>query len=510
MMLKPIGFLQEDFHSEVLDFLFEIVSDMYPTRQMILYNNFDRYNNKNTYIKKYSNLVNYGLDKFIPDLIDNVCENIIVISYDNILNISLLKKYMSNFIFIAHSEKHVTIYNMLGLTYFSLTPMLSNVYMTPFIKKANQYITQNEITISNLESFKQRQINEDLTFMITVGQFLLSNKDIDLLDNLLSSKRIILIVYTNFVSKELYELLIRYQNYIYVSKNTPNEQILTDIKALDIKYILFAPPENSDFYKSSWSGTISFAFDNDLWLIMPKLIADKYSFKDDVIGYTNKDDILLHIQNHKNDMSYKDSLTLRRTSVYERNKIVWNILYNTDKPGNATSNIKKYKIEHHLQNEIILYETLFCQIPKLQSKLYNKTIIDINLDISLFSIICFIIQPELNKIINIIKDTNNIETYRNFMIYNDLIDRTKIYNDNVLENMELNEIDSNVVALMHMSSDEIKNMKGGTRLIIEKNKPVLLIRNDETDETKIYTHYLKNLGYENVIISNYNIYYIKD
>jgi len=461
---------------------------------MILYNNFDRYNNKKTYIKKYSNLVNYGLNRFIPDIINNVCEKIIVVSYDNIFNISLFEKYLDNFIFIAHSEKHIMINNMLGLAYFSLTPMLSNVYMTPFIKKANQCITQNGMGVSNLEYFKERQINEDLTFMIIVGQFLQSNKDINLLDNLMSSKRIILIVYTNYISKELYEFINRYQNYVYVSKDTPNDQILTDIQTLSIKYILFAPPENSDFYKSSWSGTISFAFDNDLCLIMPKLIADKYSFKDDVIGYTNKDDILSHIQNYKNDMSYKDSLDLRRTSVYERNKIVWNILYNTDKPGNATSNIKKYKIEHHLnlQNEIVLYETLFCQIPELRSKLYNKTIIDINLDISLFTTICFTIQPELNKIINIIKDTNNIETYRNFMIYNNFIDRIKIYNDNVLENMELNEIDSNVVALMHMSSNEIKNMKGGTRLIIEKNKPVLLIRNDETDETKIYTHYLKN------------------
>jgi len=41
-----LGFLQEDFHSEVLDFLLELCNNVYPDAHLILYNDIDRYNNK--------------------------------------------------------------------------------------------------------------------------------------------------------------------------------------------------------------------------------------------------------------------------------------------------------------------------------------------------------------------------------------------------------------------------------------------------------------------------------
>ena len=111
MSLKPIGFLQEDFHSEVLDFLLELITSREPTRQIILYNRHDRYNNKDIYKQKYLNFTVRSLNNYIHDMVNNVCEKIIVVSYDNIFHIDLLEPYKDRLIFIAHSQDHIQLFN---------------------------------------------------------------------------------------------------------------------------------------------------------------------------------------------------------------------------------------------------------------------------------------------------------------------------------------------------------------------------------------------------------------
>ena len=97
---KPLGFLQEDFHSEVLSFLFELVSTKFPNRKMILYNIQDRYDNKSIYKQMYKNLEIRDLQSFFPDLNKNVCEKTFVISYDNIVHFSLFLQYKNDLIFL--------------------------------------------------------------------------------------------------------------------------------------------------------------------------------------------------------------------------------------------------------------------------------------------------------------------------------------------------------------------------------------------------------------------------
>lgn len=503
MDLKPIGFVQEDFHSEVLDFLFEMMFTLNPNRQMILYNNFDRYNNKSTFLKKYPSLVNYGLSRLIPDVVDNLCEKIIIISYDNIFNISLFKEYIHNFIFIAHSEQHVNVCNMLNLKYFSLTPLLSNNYMIPFLHNNNcNLITEIERPdFPYLNIFKERRKNEDLDFIITVGQFLKTNKNIELLDDIMSSKTIILLIYTKLVTPELALFANRYQDYVYVLKNIENSVIVSHIQYLDIKYILFAPPNESEFFKSSWSGTISFAFDNDLNLIMPKQIADKYEFKNDVISYVNKDDILSKIQLCKNNFDYKKRLQVRRTSIFNRNNIVWDVLSN----NNIFCTIKNFKIEYSPNHEADsrLYESIFGQIPQMHARLLNTTLVDLDLDTSLFSAMCFVYQPEIN-IVTFTADLDKISMYKKYMVYNNLDKRANIVEGDVDESVIQNKI-----SLIRMSNDQLKNKT--IRLIIEKYRPILLIKNNDLNslqvmENEVMTNYLTILGYNHMMIRNYDVY----
>ena len=128
---KPLGFLQEDFHSEVLSFLFELVSTKFPNRKMILYNIQDRYDNKSIYKQMYKNLEIRDLQSFFPDLNKNVCEKTFVISYDNIVHFSLFLQYKNDLIFITHSPKHVEIFKKHDVKYFALTGLLSTDFMLP-------------------------------------------------------------------------------------------------------------------------------------------------------------------------------------------------------------------------------------------------------------------------------------------------------------------------------------------------------------------------------------------
>ena len=196
-MLQPIGFLQEDFHSEVLDFLFEVCTNINPNIKLILYNNIDRYNNKKLYLEKYKNLTIRGLNYFIPDLTSKSLHKVFVISYDNIFHLELLEKYKQDLIFIAHSKQHVISCNSLNMTFFALTPLLYKNFTLPILNKSNnvkKIIGTNKMD-KYLKYLKNLRDTNDLHIIITIGHFLQHNKDLKLIDELLSTKKILLIVF---------------------------------------------------------------------------------------------------------------------------------------------------------------------------------------------------------------------------------------------------------------------------------------------------------------------------
>ena len=127
---------------------------------------------------------------------------------------------------------------------------------------------------------------------MTVGYFLKTNKDINLVENLLKTRKYILMIYTNEITFELTEIVNKYGNYVFVSLKMPTLQILSDIKNFDIKYLLFTPTKDSDFFKSLWSGTIQFAFDYDLHLVIHEDLANMYKINNrGLVTYNNVDDI---------------------------------------------------------------------------------------------------------------------------------------------------------------------------------------------------------------------------
>ena len=87
----------------------------------------------------------------------------------------------------------------------------------------------------------------------------------------------------------------------------------------DIKYLLFTPPKESKFYTSSWSGSIQFAFDHDLHIVIPNIIAKIYDIDNpDVISYKCLDDIINGIKSSNKNITYYQKI---RDDIFLRNKI---------------------------------------------------------------------------------------------------------------------------------------------------------------------------------------------
>jgi|694.fasta_scaffold04949_1 hypothetical protein len=330
---KPIGFIQEDFHSEVLDFLFELLQN----RKLILYNNTDRYGNKSLYIQKYKNLQIKDLNHFIPDLTFKKLHKLFVISHDNIFHLKLLESFKDNIIFIAHSKKHIQSYNNLNMNYFSLTPLLcTDNYMLPIINKTtftkdteNTENTEN-INIFNLNKnwdyLKNLCNKNNLHIIITVGYFIENNRNLKLIEELLNSKKIMLIAFTPEISKELNHYISKYPQNIFTAIGISTELLKHSISYLNINHLLFCPPPNSTFFKESWSGTLAFGFDNNLKVIIPEEIVQIYDFKNDhVVQYKNANDIIDCIFNNK--IIFNTDLQSWKNQIFSRNiKIISSLI----------------------------------------------------------------------------------------------------------------------------------------------------------------------------------------
>ena len=237
-----LAFIQEDFHSEVLDFLFELINEIDKDIKMILYNTIDRYDNKKLYLEKYTNLEVRNLKNFIPDLISDVFDKVIIASYDNIFHLELLQNYKEKFIYIAHSEKHVRSFNLLEMSYFSLTPLLDKEkYMLPIVNKTSGPKLAKTISYdiyNNIRYLQSVAQNDNLEIIITVGYFFQHNKDLPLINKLLDSKKILLLVFSPEMSNELSYYVKKYPKNVFYGNSIPTELIKHYITFLKIKQFL--------------------------------------------------------------------------------------------------------------------------------------------------------------------------------------------------------------------------------------------------------------------------------
>jgi hypothetical protein len=353
---KKIGILQENFHSEVVDFLLELHDG-----EVILYNDIDKYDNKSLYKNKYPNLQIKELESFIPDLTNKICNKMIIVSWDNIMWLNLLLHYKDDLLFIAHSNDHIQKYNKYNLNYFSLTPLLNNYcYMLPInntnktqytVLKSQNKIKPVNFPIEYINSFNNHIKDTGSIPMMIIGYFLNENKNIALIEELLQTRNIVLFICVPELSEVLINLSKKYLNLIYIAICLSTPEILYCIDTFNINNLLFAPSKNSDFFNSQWSGSIAFAFNNHLNLIIPEQIAKIYNIQDFTLTY-NIDDVNINklVFDINNYADVNNATQLFRNNIYNRNK---------------------YGISF-FENESKLFNYLF---PRLKT---NSTILNIN------------------------------------------------------------------------------------------------------------------------------------
>jgi len=234
----------------------------------------------------------------------------------------MLEKYKKDLVFIAHSPKHIKSYDMLNMKYFSLTPLLSKNYMLPIVNKNRNLKMENNNIPNYLPLLKSMSINNNLKIVITVGYFLDNNKNIKLIENLLRKELFILVVFAPEISLELNKMIKKYPKYVYTALGMKTKEIRHAINYLNINHLLFCPPNDSNYVKNSWSGTLAFGLDHDLHIVVPEKIAEIYNLKNDhILPYKIDEageeiaDCILH-----DKKIYNESLTLWKNDNFNRNR----------------------------------------------------------------------------------------------------------------------------------------------------------------------------------------------
>lgn len=516
--MKPIGFLQEDFHSEVLSFLLELVSTKFANRTVVLYNNQDRYDNKSLYKQKYKNLTVRDLQYFFPDINKGVCEKVFVVSYDNIVHFSFFLPYKNDLIFIAHSPKHVDTFKKNNVKYFALTGLLSTDFMLPITNQiySDEYFSHEKLNtdIANMDIMKTIR-DRNLTVLLIVGSFFENNKDIDLLKELIDTKKYILVVCTTELTKELKTFVENNLDYVYVSLNLTTRDLRFTIKYFDIKYLLFTPPKDSKFYTSSWSGSIQFGFDNGLHIIIPEIIANMYNINNSgLIAYNSVNDITNAIESQSCLNNIKQYQNIR-DSIFSRNKVVFDILLDDIK----TSNIGHFRIEYHengdnINKTVNTYQKIIDATLKPQD-IKDKMIITVDSDTSIFMLTTLLLERSCT-IEAFIKDLDTAKYYKNIFTYNNMNKRIKFFYG-LLGSKNINKNDHEIYTLDHLkyttpisiiytNSDLIEDVIYGGRYTIDKYKPLIFVKH--LDEQNKKRENLKQLlrNYSVSTIDNFSIY----
>lgn len=523
--LKPFGFLQEDFHSEVLSFLLELVSAKFPNRKMILYNKHDRYDNKGVYKQKYTNLEVRDLQFFFPDTNSNICETIFVISYDNIIHFSMLLPYKQNLMFIAHSVKHIRIFKEHNVKHFALSGLLSSNFMLPITNEIrDNYSLQDKLNadIANVE-IMQTIRDRNMTVLLMVGSFFKHNKDISLLKTLVNTKKYIIVVCTTELSEDLKDFIEDNQKYIYVSLNLTTKNLQFTIKYFNIKYLLFTPPNNSQFYTSSWSGSIQFAFDNDLHIVIPKTIANIHDIENKgMITYNSVDDVL-HGLESGSCLNYIKEYQTIRDNIFSRNKIVFDILLNNIQ----TLNIGHFKIDYNKnQKEVGTKINIYQKIidasitPEDVKLIKDTTIITVNPDDCIFMLTSLLLQRYCN-IEAFITDIDIAKYYKNIFTFNNMNKHIKFFhgllgsknsNNQIPEIFTIDHLQyKNKISIIYTNSDLIEDVIIGAKNTIQKYNPLIFVKNksnnNDNDNDKIRNNVQQLLtNYSLTIIDNFLIY----
>lgn len=305
--VKRIGLVCDKFHTELLETFIEIYT--YNSMDIILYNNTCNYGNVDRILKKYTTITRKSTEGLICDILGLKCDLFVIITYDTLTNLlnsnvpyALLKMH-ENILYIAHTIEQRNLFDYYQMRYICLCGMLATTKYCNWILpiKKSQIIVH---TSNNLNTQKCildlcniiRTHGKTCKVLISIGHFLDNNRDIALISNLLNNGNVILIVFSTYVSETLYKLS---KNSVFTCIGLSDDDIITIVSGINNEFpyitsVLYAPPKNSVFMTSQWSGTLSFAIDNDIPIILPNVLFKEYKLYNtpNVIKYNINSDVI--------------------------------------------------------------------------------------------------------------------------------------------------------------------------------------------------------------------------
>ena len=469
-----IGIIYEDYHSEVVEFLLELLQFKYDLN-ITLYNNEDRYDNLDIYLKKYNRIQKRSIKYFVKDLANDVCNKYIVVTYGNLFSLNLVEDFSEKLIFIAHNENQLNQIEKLKLKYITLSSLLAKKgkedwkYMLPICKDSEIKNNYNDVKFfekpENEEIRRVKIIENKLKPIMVIGHFFKNNKDIELIKKLLDTKGIYLFIFTPNMSDELEELS-KYASHIYCGINFKTKMIERLIEKYNIKHVLFAPPQDSAFFDSQWSGSIAFALNRNMTVVMPEELAKEYKIKEYSVTYKSILDINTNFVKSLVEKDVKPA----RLNIYKRNEIVMDLL--------LFSKHQNYKIENgcFTKEDVGLDNTdeLIENINKGSSvMLINTPTARIALDL--------VKKNDIRNIIICNEDLEVCKMQKATIILHNYTEYIKIYNEKISnKGITIDSFECNLDIIIK-EGDDIDEIKGKSKTI-SRDKPRIISINKETND----------------------------
>lgn len=317
-MRGNIGFVLSEYHTELLDFLFELLHVKY---NIILYIENDDYNNLKFLKKKFKFIQKSFFKYFIEDYKNNFCFKYIILSHlDFIINdIKDNNLSQNKLLFLVHNSKEMNLLkdSFSNFDYFIVSNQLKGDCMTPISNYP--VIKLNDYRKFDNDIYKKYGVNKMIN-IVKIGWVL----DIDnvVYDKILSLKNVQLTVFTKDMSKELYTLISKYKN-INVELAKSTEYIYNYIVSNNIKFVLHVP--NS---VGIWSGSISFALNNNLILLTNNEAISNYNIPDEYcLSYEVSGDVLenrltskyfIDTRDEHALQTYRNKVSMKNLSVLEK------------------------------------------------------------------------------------------------------------------------------------------------------------------------------------------------
>lgn len=410
-----IAFIVDQFYTDILKFLLNLHEEY----ELILYMDIDLYNNKDIYIEEYPKLEIKPIDLFIDDLVFNVFNCCYVLNYDNICMPKILLNYKNKLLFAAHNQSHALYLSSMNFRWFSLS-QLYNPYnwMTPICN-----VNINDIEMINTQ-FAKRHNNGNIIKLFTVG-----NVNVNEIQKLLDLANIVIYIFTLDSSDKPYlqHLTELYPFKVSILDKKSTGEILKYVKEQNIEFMLYSPQSNR--YKYEWPGCLTFAYNHNIPLILPDDVTNEYKLK----GMINIGDNIIssiqyyydHIKEQTEDFNaYKKQMYLRNQVVNKNiNDISYYIQSEYGPFFGFENDVYVEKIKNGGYNNKSLVEFIVNNVTK------EKNII---LDIGSYLGVGMLGVLKNVPFANIISAEPQLvfaKLQKETMLYNNVLDRVKIYNN---------------------------------------------------------------------------------